>query len=352
MSTFVVSLLLFTLISVVIDISEKMDDFVKSNLSVYKIITLYYIGFVPHIVTLLMPIFIFISVIFFTSKMAANTEIVAIYASGVSFNRWLRPYFICGVFLAIILWLNINYLVPKANIIKNNFEAQYIDANSSYNALTRGSDNIYLKLDSNTYCGIHNFVERSYFSSYFFIYKFKNGKLFYNLRSSGFQYDTATKDWILNNVYERWLSDDQGEIVKQTDVLRRRYIFTPQDLSRDKYTKDKLNTAELKHLMVLEELRGAERVKDLKMEYYRRQVTPFIALLLVFIGAIIAGKKVRGGRGVHLALGIGISASFVLLERFSTIFATKGNFPPLLAATTPLILFIIVIIIFYKNAQK
>lgn len=130
--TFVFSILLFAVIAVVIDVSEKTNDFVKSGLPASRIITDYYYGFVPHIIALLFPLFVFISVIFFTSKMAGRSEIIAILASGTSFNRWLRPYWVGGLLLALVLWFANQYIVPKANQIRGSFEANYIDRNSSF----------------------------------------------------------------------------------------------------------------------------------------------------------------------------------------------------------------------------
>ena len=132
---FFFSIFLFAVIAVVIDVSEKTDDFVRSGLSGPEIFTHYYIGFIPHIIALLFPLFVFIAVIFFTSKMAGQTEIVAILASGTTYNRWLRPYWIGGVLLGLLLWVSNQWIVPKANNIRGSFEAAYVDAHSSYNAL-------------------------------------------------------------------------------------------------------------------------------------------------------------------------------------------------------------------------
>ncbi len=345
------ALLFFTMISIVIDISEKTEDFVRSHLSPWQLFLQYYIGFIPFILATLMPIITLITVIFFTSKMAGNSEIIAIISSGINYNRWLRPYLITGIFLGMVLWFLINFIVPKTNIIKNRFEAQYIDANSTYNKLLRTNNNIYFRMDSTTYCGIINYNDERMESGGFYIFKFKNKQLVYNLRSHGLQYDTARKGWKLMNIYQRWVKNN-GEKVEMKDVEYRDFIFKPADLTRDRYTKDKLNLPELKHLLYLEELRGSERAKELKIELYRRQSTPIMLVLLVLVGAITAGRKVRGGSGVHIALGIILSSFFVLLDRFSTIFATKGNLPPLLATTVPLIIFAIVVNFFYFKAPK
>ena len=154
LTTFFFAIFLFTIIAVVVDVSEKTDDFVKSRLGVSRIITDYYLGFVPHIIALLFPLFVFIAVIFFTSKMAGKSEIIAILASGTSYSRWLRPYWIGGIILAVMLWFANQYVVPKANQIRGTFEAKYIDGNSTYDALLMRNNNIYQRVDSFTYAGI------------------------------------------------------------------------------------------------------------------------------------------------------------------------------------------------------
>ena len=183
LTTFFFAIFLFTVIAVVVDVSEKTDDFVKSQLGFTRIITQYYYGFIPHIVALLFPLFVFIAVIFFTSKMAGKSEIIAILASGTSYSRWLRPYWIGGVLLASFLWVSNQYIVPKANQIRGNFEAKYIDGNSSYDALLLRSNNIYRRIDSFTYCGIYGYDTLTKRGGPFFLYKVKENLLVENLGS-------------------------------------------------------------------------------------------------------------------------------------------------------------------------
>jgi lipopolysaccharide export system permease protein len=351
LSVFFYAIFFFAVIAVVIDLSEKTDDFVRTGLSANEIITHYYIGFVPHIIALLFPLFVFISVIFFTSKMAGQTEIVAILASGTSYNRWLRPYWIGGTFLALVLWIANQWTVPKANNIRGGFEAAYIDKNSSYDALVRGSSDLYFRIDSFTYAGIYVYDTTNNRGGNFFAYTTKNDKVVYNLRAETILWDTAKKIWQLTEAVERKVMDDK-EVVKYYPYLDKKFPFKPADLEKDKYTKDKLTTPQLIRQINLASLRGAEGLNELRIERYRRDATPITVLLLTLIGAIIAGRKVRGGSGSHLALGFVIAAVFILTDRFSTIFSTKGNLPPLLAAWIPNLIFIWVVYYLYKKAPK
>ncbi|MFN3667432.1 MAG: LptF/LptG family permease [Sediminibacterium sp.] len=351
LTTFFFSIFLFAVIAIVVDVSEKTDDFVRSGLSLKEIITQYYYGFVPHIIALLLPLFVFIAVIFFTSKMAGRSEIIAILASGTSYQRWLRPYWIGGVLLAGLLWFANQYVVPRANQIRGTFEANYIDKNNSYNALLSSSNYIYLRVDSFTYAGIYAYDTLTKRGGPYFSYTIRKNKVVQNMRADQIIWDTTTRKWKMESIIERNISD-QGEIVAMVQEKQMNFNFKPLDLSRDKYTKDKLTTPELDRFIALEELRGSEGLNSLKVERYRRDATCVTVLLLTLIGAIVAGRKVRGGSGVHLAVGFVTAALFILTDRFSTIFSTKGDLPPLLAAWIPNLIFVFVVVYLYRKAPK
>lgn len=348
--TFFYSLFLFTFISVVIDISEKTDDFVQSGLTSGEIFSKYYIGFIPHILALLFPLFVFLATIFFTSKMAGRSEIIAVLASGTSFNRFLRPFFFGGIILGSILWLGNRYVIPKANAIRVSFKANYIDKNSSYNPLVANSSNLYLQIDPASYAGI-SYDTASKTGTNFFVQHVVGNTIDYNLRAESIRWDSATKKWILTNVTERKINGLK-ESVTLTPTMTKVYSFQPLDLKRDEYTKDKLTTPELDRFIQFEEMRGVEGLNALKVERYRRDATPAAVVLLCFIGVVVASRKVRGGSGVHLAIGFIAGAAFILTDRFSTIFSTKGNFHPVLAAWTPNIIFAFVAIWFYRRSPK
>lgn len=342
-------MLMFTVIAVAVDSSEKTDDFVRSGLSTKDIIFHYYIGFVPYIWGLLFPLFVFIAVIFFTSKMALRSEIIATLACGVTYNRWLRTYVVGGVFFAVILWLAARYVLPRANAIRSNFQATYIDNNGGGNNAPNVS--YYLRTDSNTYVGLKSFDTASKTGYTFFLNRLKKDKLVYNLRAENIVWDTAHKNWKLVNVTERQV-DSTGEIIRQSPEKFMSLHFGPEALRRDAYVKDNLTTPELVAFIKAEELRGNEGVNTLKVERYRRSATPFSVLLLTLIGAVVAGRKTRGGSGFHLAIGIIIAVTFILFERFSSVFSVKGNLPPLIAAWIPNTLFLFVGIYLYRKAPK
>lgn len=349
MVTFLFAILMLTVIAVVIDTSEKTDDFVKSNLSFWQIVTQYFYGFVPFIISMIFPLIVFISVIFFTSKMAGRSEIVAILANGVNFNRLLKPYIIGGLFLAVILWISNQYIIPKAQLIRGNFQAKYIDRNTGYPI---GPEAIfYLRADSETYVGMRYYDTTSKTINNFFLQKIKGNQVYYNLRSSFIRWDTVKRNWKLEDVVERKINGMKEE-VRHLDSMRLNINIQPKDLRRDEYTKDKLITPELDEYIRQEELRGAEGLYTLKVERYRRDATPFSVIILTIIGVSISSRKIRGGSGLHLALGIITAAIFVVMDKFSTVFSTKGGMQPLLAAWAPNIIFGIVAYILYRRAPK
>jgi lipopolysaccharide export system permease protein len=351
--TFFFCLLLFTVIAVAVDTSEKTDDFVKSGLTTKELITKYYLGFVPWIWSLLFPLFVFIAVIFFTSRMASRSEVIAVLASGTSYNRFLRSYIVGGVLLSALLWVGSRYWIPKANSIRSNFQSTYIDRNDPNKNRGYGSCDrcFYRRTDSNTYVGIREFDTATKSARGFYMERVKGNKVIYNLRAEMLRWDMKIKKWKVTNAVERHL-DSLGERSKVYDSLVINLVLKPSELRRDEYLKDKLTTPELVEYIRQEEFRGNEGLSALKVERYRRTATPAAVLLLTIIGAVIASRKNRGGSGVHLALGIVIAAVFILSDRFSTVFATKGSFHPLLAAWVPNIVFTIIAYLLYRRTPK
>src|SRR5205085_2752461 len=257
--TFFFCMFLFMVVAVAVDSSEKTNDFVKTGLSTSQIITQYYFGFVPYIWGLLFPLFVFIAVIFFTSRMASRSEIIAILASGTSYNRMLRPYFVGGILLGTILWFGSRYVIPRANGIRSDFQSNYIDRNDPVKSANQPScrNCFYRRIDSITYIGIKEYDTASMAASQFFMEKVKNGKVIYNLRSNSVKWDTATKKWLLYNAVERKI-DSMKETTTEFPIDTLSISLKPEELRRDEYLKDRLSTPRLIAFIQREELRGTE----------------------------------------------------------------------------------------------
>ena len=332
--TFFFFLLAATVLVVIVDLSEKTDDFAKTHLPFKTIIYQYYFGFIPHIDAMLFPLFIFLSVIFFTSIMANRSEIIAILSSGVSFSRFLRPYMFGGLLFTAFLWWCNQYVLPPANQKWATFNSKYIDFNYGGYQNTSTISNKYFKLDSFSYAGIRYYDTINRNGSNFFIQRFKNTNLVYNLRAQSISWDTATRKWRLNSIIERKINGLHQEI-KQIAEMKMNFNFKPRDLQVDEYMKDKLSTPELKEFINLEKLRGAEDVNTLLLEKNNRNANPVSVFILTVIGASIASRKIRGGSGFHLAIGVMICVLYILVGRFSAVFSMKGNFNPFIAAWLP-----------------
>jgi lipopolysaccharide export system permease protein len=265
----------------------------------------------------------------------------------------LRSYVVGGLLLGSVLWWGNRYLIPKANEIRSSFQANYFDKNdpSKQIQLSNCRNCFYRRIDSVTYLGVKNFDTSSKTGTPFFMDRVANGRVVYNLRANTIRWDAAKKKWLLLNVVERKV-DSLGETTKSLDSLLLSISLKPEELRRDEYLKDRLTTPQLSAFINTERLRGTEGLSALEVEKFRRTATPFSVLMLTLIGAVLASRKTRGGSGMHLAIGIVTAALFIMSDRFSTVFATKSNFPPLLAAWVPNIIFSAVALWMYKRAPK
>ena len=349
--TFFFCLIALTVIVIIIDLSERTDDFAKTKLPVSEIISQYYFGFVPRIDAMLFPLFIFIAVIFFTSKMANRSEIVAMLSSGISFGRFLRPYIFGGfVFTAFLWWCN-QYVLPPANERWANFNTKYIDFNYAAYENTSTISNKYFKLDSFSYAGVRFYDTVSRTGNNFFIQRFNGTNLAYNLRAQNIRWDTATRKWKLENVTERRINGLKTDVTKSPS-MQMNFNFKPRDLKRDDYMKDKLTTPDLDEYIKLEKIRGAENVNTLLLEKYNRSANPVSVFILTLIGASMASRKIRGGSGFHLAIGVLICVLYILVGRFSSVFSMKGNFNPFIAAWLPNIVFALLAYYLFRRSSR
>ncbi|MBS0029499.1 LptF/LptG family permease [Chitinophaga sp. 22321] len=345
--TFIYSLMIFLLISVVIDTTEKVDDFMKHHLSLHEIIVDYYFGFIPHILALLFPLFIFLSVIFFTSKMAYRSEIIAILAAGVSFRRFLRPYWMGAFLFGGILWLANYWVVPNANRIRTSFENKYLhshdDEKSQYNRTTR--------IDSFTYVTFGTYDPNYKSGSNFTLSSIDKQDMTFKLKADRITWDSTTKKWRLDYVTLRTMHGLKETWSSKQDTLMKLALL-PKDLVDEKNLQEAMTTPDLRRFINRESIRGSEGLNTYWVEYYRRTAAAFAVVILTLIGGIIAAKKVRGGSGLHLAVGIVISASYIIFLQFATVFSVKADLNPLLAVWIPNILFGGLAFYLYRRAPK
>ena len=331
--TFFFSIILFSFISVVIDLTEKVDDFIEKSVPLKEVIFSYYVNFLPYIDALLTPLFIFISVIFFTSRMAYKSEIIAILAGGVSFYRMLVPYFLSSFLLAGMLLYANHYIVPNTNKKRIAFEYAYIT-----NPYRHINQNIYMQIEKNKYIYLENFHPRDG-SGYKFSYEIiRDGELEYRLKSEKVEWLEEQQKWRIKNYFIRSFQES-NEKLTQGAQIDTSLGFEPGDIFKRVNQKEEMNTPALKQYIETLKLQGVEKIEYYMIELYRRTADAFTVFILMLIGVAVASRKVRGGSGLHIAIGVALSASFIIFARFTTTFATNGNLSPLLSVWIPNIIY-------------
>lgn len=363
LSTFVFAIIIIALIACVIDYSEKVDDFVKNKPGGLQILW-YYICFIPQISALLFPLFIFIATIFFTSKMAYRTEIIAILASGVSYTRFLRPYVVGGCILGGVSMLGNHIVVPLASQEIREFHIKYI-----WNDPFSTDRNIHLRLSPTEYVFIQNFDYSNLEMSKFTIETIVDNKVIKKISADKGFYDTLTNEWLLKRVMIRTfdslaiptanlemqhvpISTQQLNIAEHLEEHREykgSFGLTPEVIINDDRVKETLTTPELLTEIENQKIRGTGTLNAFMFELYKRSAQPFAGLVLCIIGACLASKKVRGGSGLHLAIGIAGSAIYMLFLQFSQTFTINAGVNPLISMWIPNMLFSIIAWIMYRR---
>ena len=343
--TFFFAIIILAVISCVIDLSEKMDDFVKNHAPFLSILN-YFKDFIPHISALLYPLFIFIACIFFTSKLAYKSEIIAMLATGMSFQRFMRPYIIGAAFLGLgALWAN-HFLVPMANKERLAFESRYVKEKINYS-----DRNVHIQLSNNLLIYVQSYDYNANSGLRFTAETIDGTLLKEKITAQSVSYDAVKKVWILKNVSIR-TNDDIHETLTYLPELIKKYPVTPKDLREDDETQAAMTTPELTRFIERQKMHGNESLNTYYVEKERRTAQPFAGFILAMIGVCIASRKIRGGSGIHLAIGIAISALYIMALQFSTTFSTKGGLNPTLAVWIPNFIFAAVAVYFYKRQIK
>ena len=347
LGTFFFSIALIISISIVFDFSENVDEFIEKKAPTEAVIFDYYLNFIPYFANLFSPLFIFISVIFFTSKMASNTEIIAILASGISFRRLLRPYLIASLFLGFISFYLNNFLIPESNKKRLNFKYTYIK-----NPYNNDDRNIHLQLDSNSYAYLESYNTKRDLGVKFSLERFSaSGELEYKLLADFIRWDTTKQMWIIQNYYERHLNGLEEKINHgyNKDTLLN---MSPKDFVNRDEDVEMLVYDELNAKIEAEKFRGSKLVTLFEIEKYKRQAFPFASVVLTFIGVAIASRKVRGGIGMHLGFGLLISFTFILFMKVSQTFASNSGLDPFIAMWIPNLIFGLLALYLLKKAPK
>lgn len=348
LSTFVFTVIIFCLVIVIFDFSEKVDDFNRNNASMGQVFLQYYaIGSIPFFVNMLTPLLNFIAVIFFTSKMADQTEIVPILNGGMSFYRMLRPYMLCaGLVCGVTLLSNI-YVIPFTNKVKVDFENVYVKPQR----VTTTSTSTHMQIDSNTYVFMGTFETRSAVGYNFTLEKFDGDVMVEKLMADRITWDSVENKWSIHSYTVRHI-DGLRERMERGDQRDTTLDMRPKDFEVYENVFTTMTQADLDERIRKEETRGTGMLNELLLEKYKRIINPFSAFILTLIGVSLSSKKVRGGIGVSLGVGIGLSCTYVVLERFSTMFSVKGGLDPLISVLIPNVIFLVLSLYLMYKAPK
>ncbi len=342
LATFFFLLLAFSAIAIVIDFTEKINDFVKKKVPVGEIL-LYFRDFLPYILALLFPVFIFVAVIFFTSRLANRSEVIAMLCSGMSFKRFLRPYFIGAAIISFILLIANHYIIPVANKGRLRFEEKYLwDKAYSY------SDNFHMRISPTEYIYMQSYNPESRLGYRFSYEKMEGTLMKQQITAERCEYDSINKLWKLSEVVVH-TNDSLRESMKRYPTYSTVFNFAPGDIVERREGKQMMTTPVLNAFIKRELEKGSENLNEYFIEKHRRTAAPFSSFVLSIIGACIASRKVRGGSGIHLAVGLMISAVYIFLMQFTTMFSMKGSLHPMLSVWIPNMLFTILAGYIYKK---
>jgi lipopolysaccharide export system permease protein len=346
LGTFFFSIILLIFIIIVFDISEHIDDFLKHDAPLKAIIFSYYLNFIPHFVNLFSYLFVFIAVIFFTSRMASDSEIVAILSSGISFRRMLLPYIVAASILAVMSFLLGNFVIPYTNRGKLEFEKQYIKDAKPFNDM-----NIHKQINPGVFLYLENFNIHTKIGWKFSLEKFRERKLVYKLTAEEANWDSIRSTWVLKRYFSRSLGV-MKERMHKGEKLDTAFGLKPADFMEDIEEVSIMNFFTLRKHIQMKKLRGDSDLIKYEVKGYERVAFPFATIILTLIGVSVSSRKVRGGIGFNLGLGLALTFLYILFMQVFTVMATFGNFPPLLAVWIPNILFGIIAYILLRMAPK
>lgn len=333
LGTFIYTITLLNVIVIVFDISEKIDDFIEKEAPVQAIFFEYYIYFIPYFANLFSPLFIFIAVIFFTSRLASRTEITAILSSGVSFWRLMVPYMLASTILASASLVLNNFIIPPANAKRLQFEWTYV--NNPYHFSGR---NVHAQTSPGEFIYFETFNVQRGIAYKFSFEKFEEGELKFKLMADHIKWDSTKSKWNVRNYYIRKIEGNNESIEKGSDMDTIFKNFHPEDYSKRATLIETLNYFELNDYITEQKAKG-NHVEYILVEKYKRFSLPFATFILTLMGVSFSSRKVRGGIGLHIALGTLLSFTYILFMQVANTYATSGTVPVFLAVWTPNIIF-------------
>lgn len=347
LGTYFFAIALIISISVVFDINENIDRFINNKAPVNAIIFDYYLNFIPYFSNLFSPLFVFIAVIFFTAKLAENSEIIAMFSTGMSFKRMMRPYMISAAIISILTFYLGAYIIPRGNVTRLDFEDRYKKKKK-----VEYVRNVQLEVDDGVIAYIERYENYNKTGYRFSLDKFEDKKLVSHLTASSITYDTTSvHKWTIKDYMIRELEGMKEKITTGTE-LDSIIKMDPQDFLIMKGQQQTMTNPELSDYISKQKKRGFANIKEFEIEYHQRIAMSFAAFILTAIGVSLSSRKVKGGMGLYLGIGLALSFSYILFQKLSSTFAVNGNMPPIIAVWIPNILYAFIAIYLYRKAPK
>lgn len=347
--TYIFSIVLIISIALVFDFNENLSKFTKYHAPWRAIVFDYYANFIPYYSNLFSPLFVFIAVIFFTSKLAGNSEIIAMLASGVSFRRLMRPYMISCVLIASVTFYLNSFVIPHGTVIRQNFESLYRNSKKNTSA-----ENVQLQVGKGTVAYIQHYDDRYKRGYGFSLDKFEGKKLVSHMTAMEIQYDTiadAKYHWKATNWKTRTLVGLRERIVTG-DVKDTVILMEPTDLVYSKGQQETFTSPELLDYISKQTSRGSGNVVQYEVEFHKRIAMSFSSFILTIIGLSLSARKRKGGMGLYLGIGLGLSFGYIMLQTVSSTFAINAGTPPVLAAWIPNLIFAFIAYFCYRHAPR
>jgi lipopolysaccharide export system permease protein len=346
LGTFFLSIILIISIAIIFDVSENIDDFITKKAPLKAIILDYYLNFIPYYANLFSALFTFIAVIFFTSKMAYNSEIIAILSSGITYNRLMRPYLIASGIIALMSWTLGNFVIPSATAARVNFRNTYIS-----NEFVNRDKDIHRQLQPGVYVYMQSYNNKLDVGYRFSVDQFEGKRLVSKLMAESIKWDRDKKKWVIQNYYIRDMHSPQ-EIIRTGTAIDTTLRMYPADFGQQNSKEETMDYWKIKAYIKDLNLRGVDNVACYEQEIYKRTSQPASAFILAIIGVSLASRRMRGGLGIQLVLGLFLSFSYIMFMQISTIFAIKAGFNPLFAVWLPNLVYAFIATGLYLWASK
>ncbi|MCI7274520.1 LptF/LptG family permease [bacterium] len=350
LSTYIFLITIIVVIAVIFDFNEKIDKLTQSHAPLQKIVFDYYVNFVPYFANLFSPLFVFIAVIFFTSKLADNSEIIAMKSTGMSFRRLLRPYMFSAALIALTTYLLGAYVIPQSNVARVNFENRYIKKKTDITSV----DNVQMQVDTGVVAYITHFDNVTKSGYGFSLDKFVDKKLVSHLTAQSIQYDTLSDrrfSWTLRQYKIRTLKG-MREKLESGQKLDTIIVMEPKDFFYVRGQQETMTVPELDEFIDRQKLRGAAGVSTFEVEYHKRFATPFAAFILTLIGVSLSCEKRKGGMGASIGVGIALSFTYILFQTVSATFAINAGWPAMFSVWLPNIIFALIAVVLYRRTPQ